>query len=141
MGVVGVAVDRLSIHILDSDRREGHDVHLPVASDRRNTRGRHAFKRNQVWMIDGGVRLDGLQTEHLSETVGDAYGSFSHRMTRAATRLSGRRDLYTIKAIFAADGRRGRIVEEVSRRCDVIRGGNYSNPVGYCIHGGCFEDL
>jgi hypothetical protein len=106
MDVVGVAVNWLSVRILHMDGREWHDVYHSVANDRRNPCGRHAFKRNQVWMIDGGVRLDGLQTKYLSETVGDVYGSFAHRMTRAATRLGGRRDLYTIQAIFAANGRR-----------------------------------
>ena len=122
MAVVGVAVDGLSVRIL---HREGHNVHCSVARDGRNMRGHHAFER--VWMNDG---FDWLQAEELSETVRDVYRGFAHGMAWAAMGLSGRE---AIQAILVVNGRRGRIVEEISSRSDSINGGYYGNPEGYRI--------
>jgi hypothetical protein len=138
VAVMGVAVNRLGTQVLHGYRREGHDMQLSVADDRR---GRHVVNRNQVVMIDGSVSCDGLQTEHLPETVRDVYRGFAHGVAGAATRFDGRRNLNAIQAILAANRRRGIVVEEVPGRPDLISGGDYGKTEGYRIHGSCFEAL
>ena len=128
--MVGMTVNRLGAHVLHLDGREGHDVHSSVAN-RWSGRGRHAFNRNQVRMIDG------LKTKQLPETVCYVNRSVARRMTPAAARLGGRGDLNAIEAILAADGRRGRVVEEIPGRTNLISRGDYGNTEGYRVHGGC----
>ena len=92
-------------------------------------------------MIDGRVSIDGFQTKQLSETVRDAYRSFAHGVTSVAMRLNGRDNLNAIQAFLAANGRRGRIIEETRGRAKFIMGGDYGNTERYRIHGGCLGIL
>ena len=120
MAVVRVAVNRLCVHIVHRNGGEGHNVDCSVARGRWSRRVGHAFDRNQVRMIDGGIRHDGFQTEQLSETVGDFYRSFVHGVAWTATGLAGRSDLDAIQAVLATNGRRGRFVEEIIGRPNLI---------------------
>jgi len=124
MAVVRVAVNRLCVHIVHRNGREGHNVNCSVARDRRVG---HAFDRDQVRMIDGGIRHDGFQTEQLSETVGNFYRGFVHGVAWTATRLGGRSDLDAIQAVLATNGRRGGFVEEIIGRPNLISRGDYGN--------------
>ena len=46
-----------------------------------------------------------------------------------------------IQAIPAANRRRGRVVEEIAGRADLISRGDYGNAERYRIHAGCLEFL
>ena len=133
MTVVGVAVNWLGAHVLHRNGREWYDMHSSITSGR-SRRGRHAFGRNQV-------RIDGLQTKQLPETIRDVYRGFAHGVAPAARRLHGRADLNMIQAIPPANGRRGRVVEEFVGRPDLISRRYYGNTEGNRIHGGCLGFL
>ena len=76
-------------------------------------------------MIDGSVNRDGLQVEHLPETVQDVYCGFAHGVAGAAMRLDRMSNLNAIQAILAANGRKGIVVKEVPGRGDSISGRDY----------------
>jgi len=107
------------------DRMEGQDMHLAVV---RNGRGRNAFDGNQfgvmgvVVMLDGRMSFDLLETEQLSETIGESDCGVTHRVARATTGFNGRDDLDAIQPILAANRRRGWVVEELAGRADLIIG-------------------
>ena len=122
VAVMGVAMNRLGTQVLHGYWRKRHDMQLFVADDRR---GCHVVNRNRVVMSDGSVNRDGLQAEHLLETVRDLYCGFAHGVAGVATRLDGRNNLNAIQAILAANGRWEIVVEEVPGRGDLISGRDY----------------
>ena len=125
MAVVRVAVNWCAhtFHVFD-----WQNVHLSVVQDGRNGHGRDGPNRHQLAMVDmrmmfeGGMCIDLVETEQLSETVGDVYRGFAHGMARATASLSGGDDLDAVQAILAAYGRSGGVVEEFAGRTDLIRG-------------------
>lgn len=133
MAVVGVAVNWLGIHVckvLRGDGREGHHVHLSIIWNSRKRRG-----------LDCSMGFDGLQAEHLPETICDFYRLVALGVARTTTRFNGRSDLNAIQAIPAANGRRGRVVEETTGGADLISRRDYGNAEGYRIHAGCLGFL
>ena len=150
VAVVGVAVNWLGAHVrnvLRGDGREGHNMHLSIWNTRKRC-GLDCFKRgNELGVVvgrvvlDSGMVFDGLQTEHLSETVRDFHRLVALGVTRTTARLNGRGDLNPIQAISAANGRRGRVVEEFAGGADLISGRDYGNAEGYRIHAGCLGFL
>lgn len=143
VAVVGVAVNWLGAHVckvLCRNGRERHNMHLSIIWNSRKRRGLER-RRNELGMtvdrvvLDCGVGLDGLQTKPLSETIGDIYRLVILGVART-TMLNGRGDLDSIQAIPAANGRRGRVVEEFAGRADVISGRDYGNAEGYRVHAG-----
>lgn len=133
MAVMGVAVNWLGVHVcevLRGDGGEGHNMHLSIIWNSRKRRG-----------LDCSMGIDGLQTEHLPETICDFYRLVALGVTRTTTRLNGRNDLNAIQAIPAANGRRGRVVKEIGSRADSISGGDYGNAEGNRIHAGCLGFL
>jgi len=84
-------------------------------------------------MVDSRVSVDRLQTKQLPETIRDVYRGFAHGVACATARFNGRGDLNTIQVILTARGRRGRVVEEVPGRSNLIRRGDYGNAERYRI--------
>jgi len=147
MAVVGVAVNLLGAHVykvLRRNGREGHNMHLSIIRNTRKRRGLECFKgrRKEVGMVvermvlDCSMGFDGLQAKQLSETIRDFYRLAALGVTRTTTMLNRRGDLYTIQAISAANGRRGRVVEEFAGVADLIIGRDYGNAEGYRVHAG-----
>ena len=152
MAVVGVAVNWLGAHVrkvLRGNGREGHNMHLSIIWNSRKRGGLDCFERRRKEFVmivervvlDCGMGPDRLQTEQLSETIRDFYRLVALGVARTTTMLSGSGDLNAIQAISAANGRRGRVVEEFAGRADLISGRDYGNAEGYRIHAGCLGFL
>ena len=76
-------------------------------------------------VLGGGMGFDLLETEQLPETIGHSDCGVTHGVARTTTAsIGGRDDLDAIQPILAANGRSGRVVEEIAGRADLITGGD-----------------
>ena len=125
------------LDILHGNRGGRQDIHRLIRSEGRNEFG---MIMDRV-ILDCRVRLDGLESEQLPQTIRHFHRFVALGVARTATRLDRRNNLDAIQSILTVNRRSGVIVDEFDGGVNLISGRNCGNAEGYCVHAGCLECL